>query len=91
MLRKGRALGICRGRFVCLLVCEALDLWCASLARALCPFGKRDGNVIAPAPTCCRLNLTSWGDKPLVGVVSRLTKQKGEPAGAVCQSIWPTC
>lgn len=28
-------------------------------------------------PTCS-LNLSSWGDKPLVGVVSRLTKQKGE-------------
>ena len=26
------------------------------------------------------LGLTSWGDKPLVGVVSRLTKQKGEVA-----------
>ena len=27
-----------------------------------------------------RLGLTGWGDKPLVGVVSRLTAQKGEPS-----------
>ena len=26
----------------------------------------------------CRVNLSGWGDKPMVGVVSRLTKQKGE-------------
>ena len=26
-----------------------------------------------------RLGLTGWGDKPLVGVVSRLTAQKGTP------------
>ena len=27
-----------------------------------------------------RLGLTGWGDKPLVGVVTRLTEQKGEPS-----------
>lgn len=26
-----------------------------------------------------RLGLTGWGDKPLVGVVTRLTEQKGAP------------
>jgi starch synthase len=27
-----------------------------------------------------RLGLTGWGDKPLVGVVTRLTEQKGTPS-----------
>ncbi|KAL4420307.1 hypothetical protein ABPG77_001397 [Micractinium sp. CCAP 211/92] len=36
-----------------------------------------EGKAAARAELRRRLNLSSWGDKPLVGVVSRLTKQKG--------------
>lgn len=36
-----------------------------------------DGKAAAREALRRRLNLTSWGDKPMVGVVSRLTAQKG--------------
>jgi starch synthase len=49
---------------------------------AFLPLGYTADNVVegkaaARAELRRRLNLTSWGDKPMVGVVSRLTKQKG--------------
>ena len=52
-----------------------------------------------PAVPCRRLNMNGWGDKPLVGVVSRLTKQKGEPGEGrtpaclhtACSQGWPIC
>ncbi len=38
-----------------------------------------EGKAAAREALRYRLGLTGWGDKPLVGVVTRLTAQKGAP------------
>lgn len=38
-----------------------------------------EGKAAARETLRYRLGLTGWGDKPLVGVVTRLTEQKGQP------------
>lgn len=38
-----------------------------------------------------RLGLTGWGDKPLVGVVTRLTEQKGAPSFPECICLVTEC
>ncbi|PSC67151.1 glycosyltransferase family 5 [Micractinium conductrix] len=58
-----------------------IDIWDPETDKYL-PLGYNaqkvvEGKAAARAELRKRLNLTSWGDKPLVGVVSRLTKQKG--------------
>lgn len=58
-----------------------IDIWDPETDHFL-PQGFKADNVVegkaaAREELRKRLNLTGWGDKPLVGVVSRLTKQKG--------------
>lgn len=47
-----------------------------------------EGKAAAREELRRRLNLTGWGDKPLVGVVTRLTKQKG--THLIAHSAWRT-
>ncbi|KAI7836090.1 hypothetical protein COHA_010018 [Chlorella ohadii] len=58
-----------------------IDIWDPETDKFL-PMNYNSENVVegkaaARAELRKRLNMGSWGDKPMVGVVSRLTKQKG--------------
>ena len=55
-----------------------------SYSAASCESGK----AAAREALRSRLGLTGWGDKPLVGVVTRLTKQKG--THLIAHSCWKT-
>jgi hypothetical protein len=46
-----------------------------------------EGKAAARDALRSRLGLTGWGDKPVIGVVTRLTKQKG----ADCQAFFASC
>lgn len=62
-----------------------VDIWDPSTDRSLPRrFGAEDlveGKAACREALRQRLGLTGWGDRPLVGVVSRLTAQKGALRG----------
>ena len=57
------------------------DIWDpetdAFLPRGYSAASVEEGKAAARAEVRRRLGMSDWGDKPMVGVVSRLTKQKG--------------
>ena len=61
-----------------------IDIWDpesdAFLPLQYGPDSVVEGKAAAREELRRRLGLTGWGDKPLVGVVSRLTAQKGTTA-----------